>query len=658
MADTGRFTALAAAGLALVLVAGLAAYNVGSFGGTAEARSLVLGYAFLPRLCIALLCGAALGLAGVLFQQLLQNPLAAPDTLGVTSGAQLSLTLGILYLPELQARHPALFAVAGAFFAWGLIALVARKRDPGPITLILTGFIVSFTFGSIASLLMMLNQEYLTSLLIWGAGSLAQTDWRSVEMLAPALALAAIVVAALARPLLILGFGDHAAGSLGVSLRLARPVLVATAVLLSAAAVAAVGVIGFVGLAAPHLARVLGAQKLGARLVLAPLAGAALVALVDQAVQALSDEQSAALPTGAITALLGAPLLILLLRRVPTLTLERSIGGGGGTAPRRSPRSTLLALGLLALASVALALLVGRTPAGFAFGLSLDQGAFIWRLPRVVGAAGAGIALGVAGCLVQRLFANPMASPEVLGIGGGVAVGLIAALLWSAEAGVGLQFAGAFCGALTVAALLALFGNRRGFVPERLLLVGIAVTALLNAVTLLFLALGDPRLGQVLAWLAGSTYRMTPGLAWAVLAVALATLALSLPWGRWLDVLPFGDEVARSVGVPVRLARLVLLALATAAAAAAAMVVGPMSFVGLLAPYLANATGLNRGLPQLLGAAAIGVALVVFADWTGRVVFAPTELPAGLLAILIGTAIALSVERFRRNLGRARPHAR
>lgn len=643
MAEARQFASMALAGAALLLVAGLVAFNLGGLDGSAEVRDLVVNYAFLPRLCISLLCGAALGLAGVLFQQLLQNPLAAPDTLGITSGAQLSLTLGILYLPEPQARHPALFAVAGACVAWALIALVVRRRDPGPVSLILTGFIVSFTFGSIASLMMMLNQDYLTSLLIWGAGSLVQTDWTAVEMLAPTFVAAVVVVAILARPLLILGFGDHAAGSLGVSLRVARPMLIATAVLLSAGVVAAVGVIGFVGLAAPHLARVLGAQKLGARLLLAPLAGAGLVAFVDQAVQAFSDEQSNALPSGAITALLGAPLLIVLLRRVPGIALETLADRIDAEAETgRSPRSTLLVLGLLALAVLAVAFLVGRTPSGLSFGLALDQGAFVWRFPRVLGAAGAGMALGVAGCLVQRLFANPMASPEVLGIGGGVAVGLILALLWSADAGAGPQFAGAFCGALAVAVLVAAFGSQRGFAPERLLLVGIAVTALLNAVTLLFLALGDPRLGQVLAWLAGSTYRITPGIAVAVMAVAFATLLLSLPWSRWLDILPFGDETARSVGVPVKAARLILLALATTGAAAAAMVVGPMSFTGLLAPYLARRAGLHGGAAQLVGAAAVGAALVVFADWVGRVIFAPTELPAGLLAILIGTTIAVA----------------
>jgi ferric hydroxamate transport system permease protein len=268
----------------------------------------------------------------------------------------------------------------------------------------------------------------------------------------------------------------------------------------------------------------------------------------------------------------------------------------------------------------------------------LAGGAAGWRIPRVVAAAGAGLALGVAGCLVQRLFANPMASPEVLGIGGGVVVGLILVLLTSAEAGAGLQLLGGVAGAAAVAGLVLALGAYRGFSPERLLLVGIAITALVNAATLLFIALGDPRVGQMLAWIGGSTYRMTAGFSLTVLALALAGLALAVPLGRWLDILPLGEDVTRSLGVPSGAARTLVLAVAALTCAAAAMVVGPLSFVGLLAPHFATLAGLRRARVQLLGAAGAGAVLVVFADWVGRVVFAPTELPAGILAVLIGSA--------------------
>ncbi|MEZ2329573.1 Fe(3+)-hydroxamate ABC transporter permease FhuB [Mesorhizobium sp. RCC_202] len=642
--DRRRLAVFVASGLYLILIGGLIATNIADISGSDAVRALLLDYAYWPRLAVALLAGAALGLAGVLMQQVLQNPLAAPETLGVNAGAHLALTIGLLAAPALHAAHPQLLAIAGAFIAWGLIAAVGwRSRDP--TTLILTGFVVSFALGSISGLLMLLNQQYLDSMFIWGAGSLVVDGWTDVAQLALRVALGAIGVAALGRPLLILGFGEQQAKSLGLT-KLLKPLLLATAVLLSASVAAAVGIIGFVGLAAPHLARVLGAEKLSERLIAAPLAGAALVLLVDQLIQLLPPEQAANLPTGAVTALIGAPMLILLLRRLPRLMLE--VGGGiamllgGGSAKR--PMAVLTGLAVALALLLALALLIGRAPAGF----GLYPEAFAWRLPRVVAACSAGLGLGVAGCLVQRLFANPMASPEILGIGGGVAMGLIAVLLLFTDAGAGLQLFGATVGALVVTGAILLLGLDRGFTPERLLLTGIAITALLDASSLLFLALGDPRSGQVLAWLSGSTYWVALDFAIVVLVAGLAGLALSALTLRWLEILPLGATIATSLGMPLHAARLIVLVLSAVTTAAAALIVGPMSFVGLLAPHLAGLFGLRRAGPQLFGAAMTGAMLVVFADWVGRVVFAPTELPAGVLSVLIGSVMVVGVVMGRR----------
>ncbi|WP_430691649.1 iron chelate uptake ABC transporter family permease subunit [Mesorhizobium captivum] len=195
---------------------------------------------------------------------------------------------------------------------------------------------------------------------------------------------------------------------------------------------------------------------------------------------------------------------------------------------------------------------------------------------------------------------------------------------------------------------ILLLGLDRGFTPERLLLTGIAITALLDASSLLFLALGDPRSGQVLAWLSGSTHWVELDVAIIVLLAGLAGLLLAALACRWLEILPLGASVATSLGIPLHAARLAVLVLAAITTAAAALVVGPMSFVGLLAPHLAGHLGLRRAGPQLFGAAIAGATLVVFADWTGRIVFAPTELPAGVLSVLIGSVAVMGVVMGRR----------
>ena len=221
-------------------------------------------------------------------------------------------------------------------------------------------------------------------------------------------------------------------------------------------------------------------------------------------------------------------------------------------------------------------------------------------------------------------------------------MGLIAVMLMSPAAGKPLQLAGATAGALAVMTTLLVLGGRRQFSAQRLLLMGIAVTALLDASTLTFLALGDPRSAQLLAFLSGSTYGADMQLGLAVALVAAAAFVVSLLLARWLDILPLGPAVAKGLGVPVGLARCVILLLASATTAAAAIVVGPMSFAGLLSPHIAALLGLRRAAAQLVGSAMIGALIVVVADWIGRTLFAPTELPAGIIASLIGAAFMVT----------------
>jgi iron complex transport system permease protein len=181
--------------------------------------------------------------------------------------------------------------------------------------------------------------------------------------------------------------------------------------------------------------------------------------------------------------------------------------------------------------------------------------------------------------------------------------------------------------------------NRRsGFVPERLLLTGVAVTALFEAVRSVILAGGDPRGQQIIAWLAGSTYYVDVQSA-VMVGVLAALLALAtLPFTRWLDVLPLGEAAARALGIRLNLARLVLLVLVALLTACATLVVGPLSFVGLLAPHMARLLGLSRARQHLWGAALLGMLLMVLADWLGRQLIFPYEIPAGLVASLLGGA--------------------
>ncbi|WP_240768805.1 iron chelate uptake ABC transporter family permease subunit [Paracoccus liaowanqingii] len=258
------------------------------------------------------------------------------------------------------------------------------------------------------------------------------------------------------------------------------------------------------------------------------------------------------------------------------------------------------------------------------------------RLPRLIAAAASGAALALAGAILQRLTANPLASPEVLGVSGGAALGFAAVTFGvAAPAAVALTLGSMAGGALALAIVIA-FTTRRDMPPERVLLAGIAVSALASAVLSAMMAVGDARSWAILTWLSGSTGTVTMTGALALAALTGAVWLAALAARRWLALLPLGAGVAAGAGLNLPLVRLALVGLAGLATGAATLVTGPLSFVGLMAPHLARRIGLARPGDHLTGSALIGAGLMLAADFGARMAGFPYELPLGLFATLIG----------------------
>ncbi|HYF88957.1 Fe(3+)-hydroxamate ABC transporter permease FhuB [Azospirillum sp.] len=631
--------ALIAACLSTVQVAGHLASPT-SVGSTATGAdwldAIILYHSVLPRIAVSLVAGAALGLSGLLLQRVLRNPLAEPSTLGVSAGAQLAMTVGLLYAPALMEQAREGVALAGGLTVVGLILAMTWRRGLEPVAVILAGMMVALTATMASAALILANGDYLFSIFIWGGGALAQQSWGPTLTIALRLLLGIAAAILLMRPLSILGLDDASARSLGVALNATRFAVIGVAVWLAASVTAEVGVIGFVGLAAPALAHLGGARTQKQKLIAAPLIGAVLLWVTDGLVQLLAGANGERVPTGAATALLGGPLLLWLL---PRLRMFEWPSLNNRPAPsRRSPRPRLL-IGLIALlgfVAVALALTVGYGPDGWsiATGSLLDR-LLAWRGPRVVVAAAAGAMLAAAGMLLQRITANPLASPEILGVGTGSGVGLTAVLFLVAAPGIGLQIAASAAGAVLVLAAMLALSLRAGFGPERLLLAGIAMSALCSAVLTAVIATGTPQAFTLLRWLSGSTNDAGPADAWFCAGAAVLLLAALPLASRWLEILPLGDVTARSVGLPVQRCRILLVLFAGLLTAAAALFVGPLSFVGLIAPHLARLAGLGRALGQGIGAILIGAGLMVVSDWLARTVAFPYQLPLGLFAALL-----------------------
>lgn len=604
-----------------------------------DARQAVVYFSWLPRLAVTLLAGSALGLAGTLMQQVLRNPLASPTTLGVASGAQLALMMVTLFAPSWLLLGREWIAMAGGSLAMALVFALAWRRQLNPVVIVFAGLVINLYLAAISMGLLLFFQEELKGLLVWGSGSLVQNSWSGVSYLLPRLLVAGVLAAVLVRPLAVLELDDASARSLGVSLQHLRFAGLGLAVFITACVVSVVGLIGFIGLAAPALVRLLGIRRLAQRLVWAPVLGALLLTATDLLLQTLSRLWPVLIPTGAMTALLGAPLLLWL---IPRLGIKSGTPKANAALlvtrhPAPARLISLLLLGLLA--AILISLLFGQGMHGWSWPSWLRwQAQLEWRLPRTLAAAAAGVLLALAGTLLQRVSNNPMASPELLGVSGGTFMGVIGTALLLPALPLAMMLLGGLVGAFGCLLLLVAINRRHGFQPERILLSGIAITALFEPLQAIALANGDLRVQQLLSWMSGSTYYVTLPVASALVGLALLMLAACLLISRWLDLMPMGAAVATALGIRLSSAQLVILLLVAVLTASATLVVGPLSFVGLLAPHMAKLMGLVRARWHLLGAAGSGALLMVSADWIGQQILFPQDVPVGLVSTLLGGA--------------------
>lgn len=304
---------------------------------------------------------------------------------------------------------------------------------------------------------------------------------------------------------------------------------------------------------------------------------------------------------------------------------------------------SLLGLGVLALASMALALALGSVnvaPADL-WQVIQGQGSTLHRtllldlrLPRTLAAFGTGGLLAVAGALMQVLLRNPLADPYVLGLSGGAAVGALLAML--AGMGTLIISGSAFAGAMLATVLV--FGLAHGtgsWTPSRLLLTGVVVAAGWGAVITLMLAITPSyKLPGMLYWLMGDvSYARSPWPAVVVLAVAVV---LIMPLARNLNVLARGPMQAAALGVSVRPLEWTIYVLASLLTATAVTTAGSIGFVGLIVPHMLRLILGNDQRIILPASALAGGSLLVLADTLARTMIAPEQLPVGVITALLG----------------------
>ncbi|MDJ0663352.1 MAG: iron ABC transporter permease [Acidimicrobiia bacterium] len=270
-----------------------------------------------PRVFLAVLVGAALSLSGAAYQGVFRNPLADPYLLGVAAGAGLGATLAIVYagagadsiVPIIPAAA-FVGAILGVLLSYGLGRTVGGARTV--TSLILAGVAVAAFLTAIQTFVQQRNAETLREVYDWILGRLVTTGWSEFELILPYVLISAVGIFAHRRALDVMSVGDEEASSLGLQVGRTRLIVVGSATLGAAAAVAVAGLIGFVGIIVPHAVRLVAGTSYRRVLPLSALLGGAFLVLAD--IVARSVLAPAEVPIGVVTAFLGAPFFVLVLR--------------------------------------------------------------------------------------------------------------------------------------------------------------------------------------------------------------------------------------------------------------------------------------------------------------------------------------------------------
>lgn len=599
----------------------------------------------LPRVLMGILAGGALAVAGAMLQTLTKNPLASAGILGINAGAYLFVVAAMIFVPNVLGQFPLIVSFMGAAVSALLVlALVGKAMEP--VRVALTGMIVTMLFSSITGSLQLIYENETNGLFLWGSGTLVQLDWTGVKFSVGFIFAGWIGALLLGKSMDLYSLGDDVATSLGQSVARTKWLGWLVAIFLAAATVSVVGPIGFIGLIAPHLVRMMGVRNHTPLFLHSFLWGAVL--LVGADVLARWIEPGREIPVGAMTAIIGGPWLMYLAYRTGKKHSQRRnrLGGHVVATPYWLVASIMVGI---SVAILVVSLSFGGTNF-FSLQDWLDKqifSPFVWqlRVPRIITAFLVGMLLALCGVLLQGVLRNPLADLTVLGITSGGGAGAMIFLVLFPTASIQFLPFAAIIGASISIAIILLVTWRSNWEPILLALMGVAVSAVGSAIIQIMVVKAQLGVAPALAWLAGSTYAKS----WTDVQLVTLFAIIAIPIGyllsRKMDLLAYGDDVATGLGLDVTQTRLIAILLGVSAGAASVSVVGTIGFIGLLAPHAVRRIVGVEHKAMIPLSLLVGGIMLVAADFVGRLLLAPKEIPAGLVVAVLGTPYILYLLR-------------
>ncbi|ASK63695.1 Fe3+-hydroxamate ABC transporter permease FhuB [Virgibacillus phasianinus] len=600
----------------------------------------------LPRAMMGILAGGALAVAGVVLQTVTKNPLSSASTLGIHSGTYFAVVASTVFFPIALLGNGIVVAFLGGIITFLIVFILSGGNKATPVRMVLAGMIVTFLFSSLTSVLQIFYENETAGLFLWGSGTLIQNDWSGVQFSYPFVIIGFLVILVMSFKLDTLKLGDDVAIALGQNVGTVKFISIIAAVMLTSVTVSVVGPIGFVGLVAPHIIKLIGYRK-HVPLVIASFIWGGNVLLLADILARVIDPSFSELPVGAITALIGAPWLIWLVLR-----MKRNHYGEENTSVIAGKTTVAMPLKIIIPTLIGLIILVlfanlasgnyGFEPVLIFQAFFGDSNEFMknlvldLRLPRAMVALTSGMVLAVSGLIFQGVLRNPLADPSVIGITSGAGVGALLTMFVFGVSAIWIPI-GAMIGSFVFFLAVMLLAIRAKFQPTILALLGIGISAFGSAIIQILVVQSDLGVAGALTWLSGTTYAK----GWHEFIYYLIwPIVIIFPILAWrisvLDTLSLGDDTAKGLGLRVMSSRFQLAFLATVLAALSVAAVGAIGFIGLIAPHVARLLVGPSNRRLLLVTILIGGLLLLVADVLSRTLLAPNEIPSGIIVAIIG----------------------
>ncbi len=603
-------------------------------------------YLRMPRAVIGILAGGALAISGVILQTITKNPLASSSTLGIHSGAYFAVVLSTVFFSSTGSVSGLVIAFIGGIITALLVFSLAGFTNSSPVRMVLAGMVITMMFSAFTTVLQIFFENETAGLFLWGSGTLVQNNWDGVLFSLPFVIVASIACLFLAKSLDLFQLGEEVAKGLGQNVGRLRFFALLFAVFLTSVTVSVVGPIGFVGIIAPHLIKLLGFKKHVPVLIGSFLWGAIVLLSADILARFL-DPSFSELPVGAITAFIGAPTLILLIMQKRNRKYSKTDTGILTGKPTALVIEKWIIPILLVL--VVLTLVIGISTGNSGVNLietwnALMSGedsfikkmVFDIRLPRLLVAAISGILLALSGYIFQGVLRNPLADPSIIGITSGAGVG---ALIFLTAGSISATFMplGAFLGAMIAFIVIMILAYRADFQPSLLALLGIGISAFGSAIIQIIIVRSNMAVASALTWLSGTTYAKSwEELLYYLLGPFLLLIPIILLVNHLIQTLSLGDETAKGLGLNVLKTRFFLALLGSIIAAASVATVGTIGFVGLIAPHVARMLLGPSHKHLVITTALLGATFLMIADTLSRTLLVPKEIPSGIIIAIIG----------------------